>query len=415
MKFTLKRALLAIPMLALASQAYAALPAGLADTTQPGSVIVFPKFINAPPVTVDGNTVSRTEIEIGAVCPPVALFARNAVGCTAHAPVKVRFHWVCPGAEGFDSNICRETNFDVVLSINGKLAFSADGIQINSNSPIVPVPQCPRGYLIGWVVRQSDNAPIKYDALIGNAVIRGPAVASTGESTAVSAYSAITIQANDADPVSQDTTTAAVLGAANSSSPIIFTQANVTGTYKTITGVQVGDVRFDKTVAGLPTPNVLSETWLTFLTLDVLSNQPNNSVFVDLDFWNESDATVSSNPNFEQLLSSMTTFVCWEQIGLTAATTQGLGNGQVVPIAPIDPNLTQAFMGTRKGIVLAGPATKIADGHAPLDNIGAATLIGLVETIEGTVADGFQNRKYNFNMSSDGFAVDTLFVPRSTP
>jgi len=410
MRFIIKSALLALPALALATQAYAALPAGLADTTQPGSVIVFPKFINAGQVTVDGNTVSRTEIEIGAVCPPLAAFARNAVGCVEHAPVKVRFHWVCPGAEGFDSNICRETDFDVVLSINGKLAFSADGIPINTNSPTVPAPKCARGYLLGWVIRASDDAPIKFDALIGNGVIRGPNVASSGTSTAVSAYSAVTIQANDADPLN------AQLGAANSSSPLIFTAANAPGTYKTITGVQVGDVRFDKTVAGLPTPNVLSQTALTFLTLDVRSNQPNNPVFADLDFWNESNAGVSStNPNFERLMSSFTTFVCWEQVGLTQASTVSLGNGQTAPVAAIDPNLNQGFMGTRKGIVLAGPATKIADGNAPSDSEGPVTLIGLVDTIEGTVADGFQNRKYNFNMSSDGFPVNTTFIPRSTP
>jgi len=207
-----------------------------------------------------------------------------------------------------------------------------------------------------------------------------------------------------------------VLGPPNSSAPLAFTFANAPGTYKTITGVQVGDVRFDKTVAGAPTPNVLSETFLTFLTLDVRSNQSNNPVFVDLDFWNESSAGVSStNPNFERLLSTMTTFVCWEQIGLTTTTTVGLGNGQTVTVQGIDPNLTQAFMGTRKGIVLAGPAVKQSDGNAPLDDIGPVTLIGIVETIEGTVADGFQNRKYNFNMSSDNVPVNTFFVPRNTP
>ena len=213
MKFFTKSALLALPALALATRRMRLLPRGLADITQPGSVIIFPKFINQGSVIVDGNTVSRTEIEIGAVCPPLAAFARNQVGCTEHAPVKVRFHWVCPGFEGFDSNICRESDFEVVLSINGKLAFSADGIQINSNSPIVPTPRCQRGYLIGWVIRATDDAPIKYDALIGNAVIRGPNVASSGSSTAVSAYSAITIQANDADAVG------AVLGSPNSSAP----------------------------------------------------------------------------------------------------------------------------------------------------------------------------------------------------
>ena len=47
MKFIIKRGALALPALALATPAFAALPAGLADITQPGSVIVFPKFINA--------------------------------------------------------------------------------------------------------------------------------------------------------------------------------------------------------------------------------------------------------------------------------------------------------------------------------------------------------------------------------
>jgi hypothetical protein len=68
-------------------------------------------------------------------------------------------------------------------------------------------------------------------------------------------------------------------------------------------------------------------------------------------------------------------------------------------------------MGTRKGIVLAGPATKIQNG-APDDDTGPVTLIGLVETVEGTAANGFQERKYNFNMQNDSFPVDTTFFPR---
>ena len=123
----------------------------------------------------------------------------------------------------------------------------------------------------------------------------------------------------------------------------------------------------------------------------------------------------ATNHNFERLLSSFTTFVCCEQIGLTTDGSVMLGNGQTAPQAAIDPNLNQGFMGTRKGVVLAGPATKIADGNAPSDSEGPVTLIGLVETVEGTVADGFQNRKYNFNMSSDGFPVNTAFIPRATP
>jgi hypothetical protein len=43
------------------------------------------------------------------------------------------------------------------------------------------------------------------------------------------------------------------------------------------------------------------------------------------------------------------------------------------------------------------------------------TLIGLVETSEGTVANGFLERKYNFNMQNDSFPVNTIFFPRTGP
>jgi hypothetical protein len=38
-------------------------------------------------------------------------------------------------------------------------------------------------------------------------------------------------------------------------------------------------------------------------------------------------------------------------------------------------------------------------------------LIGLVETIEGTAANGFQERRYIYNMQNDSFPVPTTFVP----
>jgi hypothetical protein len=157
-----------------------------------------------------------------------------------------------------------------------------------------------------------------------------------------------------------------------------------------VTGVQIGDVRFDKTAPSAPLPDVLSETFLVFLTLNVRSNRPNNPTFVPLNFYNESSSSSreSSNPNFESRLSTFWEFVCWDQVQLST----------------IDPNLTQAFMGTRKGLVIAGPARKIQSG-APGDSTGPVTLIGLVETIEGTAANSFQERKYNFNMSSNGVPI----------
>jgi hypothetical protein len=357
MKLITKCALLLMPVFASVTPAFAISPAGLSDSQQPGSVIIYPKFVNLPAVNVDGNTVPQTEIEAGAVCPPA--FVAGGGTCAEHQPVTVLFHWVCPGAEGVNSNICPEEDFEVSLTVDGKVAFSADGTPINSNSPLVPAAPCPRGYLIGFA--QSD-LPVSFDGLIGNAVIRGGNLAvgpNAGSSTAVSAYQAITIQAGTA-----------------------------------VTGVQIGDVRLDKTTTGPPLPNVLSRTSLILLTTDVLGNAPNNPTFVNLNFWNESlgGAVGSANPTVEHRTSTSVEFVCWVQVPLSA-----LAGG----------NLTQAFQGTRKGIVIAGPARKVRDHNAPGDTTGPVTLIGLVETVEGTAANSFLERKYNFNMSTNGILVPT--------
>jgi len=211
-------------------------------------------------------------------------------------------------------------------------------------------------------------------------------------STGLSAYSALQIQADPAlanngligtTPLSDET----------GQGQLFFDGAP--GHYTQITGSFAGDVRFDKIAAGAPLPNVLGETLITFLTLDVLSNLPNNPTFVPLQFWNESLATVSStNPAFEALTSTMWEFVCWDQVQLST----------------INVNLTQAFQGTRKGIVRAGPAVKVENG-APNDGTGFVTLLGLIETIEGTAANSFLERKYNFNTVNNSVDIPTKFVP----
>src|SRR5271167_1605506 len=116
MKFTVKAARLAgllVPMLALAAVAFAQVrPLTLSDATEPGSVIVFPKFINAPPVVLPGSTPTTTvlapatELAIGVICP-------KGAGCAADQPVKIRFHWVCGTTEAnlAGSFICQESDF----------------------------------------------------------------------------------------------------------------------------------------------------------------------------------------------------------------------------------------------------------------------------------------------------------------
>jgi len=372
--------------------------ATLSDAQQPGSVVVYPKFINelfngGSPIIVDGVSVPQTEIEIGAVCPPA--FVAGGGHCAEHQPVKIRFHWVCPGTEGMNSNICPEEDFEVNITVPGKLAFSANGLAINLNSPpLVPAPPCARGYLIGWVISPTNDLPIKFDGLVGNAVIRNPnlvAGPNAGMSTGLSAYNAIPIQADPA--------LANLAPIANQPGPLLFDGAP--GHYTQITGVQIGDVRFDRiapSTAAAIAPNILGRTNFNFLTLDVMSNRPNSPTFINLDFWNESLglAVGSSNPAFEHLISSFTEFVCWTQVPLSA-----LAGG----------SLTQTAQGTRKGVVSAGPANKIADGNAPADLPGPVTLLGLVETVEGTAANGFLERKYNFGMTHDGTPIAGEFVP----
>jgi hypothetical protein len=387
MKFMTKCAVLLAPVLALATPAFASPPASLNDSEQPGSAIIFPKFINMPRVLVDGPpgiAVARTEIELGAVCP-------SGQVCPEGTKVKIRAHWVCPGKEGVDSNICIEEDFVITtLTVNGKVVFAPDGIAINSNSPRVPPAPCARGYLIAWVIRATDDAPIKFDALIGNAVIRGPAL-SSGFSTSVSAYNAIPIQANTIDAVN------APLG-----TPLDFDGAS--GGYQQLTDVQTGDVRFDKTAAqpGGPDPQVFSQTFLIFLTLDVASGLPNNPTFVPLVFYNENEVPTSI---------SFYEFTCWDQVSLF-----DLAHGTTA--------LTQNFQTTRKGIVIAGPAHKVDIGSGDPGGSGNATLIGVVETNEGTAAEMYMERKYDFNMVSPflnggniegipvpGTIVTTLFFP----
>jgi len=394
MKFLVKCAVLLMPALALAMPALGQdRDVRLSDSQEPGSVIIFPKFINRAAVRLDnattGPVLPRTEIEIGVLCP-------RGVTCTEHQPVKIRFHWQCPGSQDpFFKYVCPETDFDLVVSVNGKIAFSADGLPINSNTPRIPKPPCANGYLIGWVVNQSD-LPIKWDGLIGEAILRGPAIvdppglgALSGTSLAVSAYSGITIQG----PIA----------------PANGTLIDVAGNelhfsgdprqYLGVTGVLFGDVKFDNLatdpVHTVPTPvNAFSRTFLTFLTLDTNSNHPNNPTFVPLQFFNESSRTPSTtNNDFEMLTSTFVEFICYGQFALST---------------DIDANLTQAFQGTRKGTFIAGPAEKFAFGGTG-DEVGAVTLLGLVHTIEGTAANNYMERSYIYSLSNDSVFVETEF------
>jgi hypothetical protein len=356
-----------MPALALAMPAFAQVrPLTLSDSQEPGSVIVFPKFVKGT-IGVDGVTTSRTEIEVGVVCP------RGAT-CAEHEPVKIRFHWVCGAVEGVNSQICRENDFDITTTVNGKVVFGPDAIPIPGSPAVTPgtppAALCNAGYLIGWVINTNDQ-PIKFDGLIGDAVIRET-------STSVGAYSAIPIQAATglANLAPITTSTDPLTGIPS----LVFDGAD--GHYLAVPGTVKGDVKYDRLTG---TGGTLSQTYLTLLTLDVRSDQPNFPTGVDIDFYTPG----------ETLLSESLEFVCWTQVSLTG----------------IDPNLNQTFMG-RKGVFLTGPAYKFPI-NGIFDTAGPVTLLGLVETLEGPTTDITQ-RGYFTGTFNDSDPVPTIFVPEFT-
>jgi hypothetical protein len=324
-----------MPALALASPAFAqANSPTLADFQAPGSVIVFPKYVKGT-VSVDGAPAEETEIEVGVVCP-------KGVTCPEHQSVKIRFHWVCPSDQAFEHKfICKENDFDVVTSMDGKVVFDPDGVAI-AGSAAVTVPQapCKQGYLIGWVINTADQ-PIKFDGLIGDAVIRA-------SGTAVQAYRGITIQA---DPALANGALISTPADPLTGTPTLAFDSGP-GHYQALSGAIYGDVRYDNDNG----PTTFVNSWLILMTLDVRSNQSNYPVNVALDFWNET----------ERLVSTSTEFVCWTQVRLS----------------DIDPNLTQAGMGTRKGLFQSGQAVKFPYSGI-FDTAGYVTLLGLVQTNEG--------------------------------
>jgi hypothetical protein len=231
----------------------------------------------------------------------------------------------------------------------------------------VPAAPCPGGYLIGWVITPTSDTPIKFDGLIGDAVMRPSGTAQAG-------YNAIPIQA---DPNLANG--AAV--ATNANGALLFDGG--AGHYQAITGQVMGDVRYTNTTG--PT---LASGLLTLLTLDVKSNRPNNPVFVDLDFFGGNPSNIGN----ENQLSTSTEFICWEEI----------------PITSINPALTTTLMG-RKGVFVSAPATKVQI-FGITDESGPTTLLGLSETQEN-----FGARVSFSNLFNSSVAVPTHFLPTPSP
>src|SRR5262245_83883 len=243
----------------------------LNDSEEPGSVIVFPKFIRGLVSPSGAGTTPKTEITVSVVCP-------DNIVCSEGQRVKIRFHWVCPADASF---VCRDNDFDVMTTVNGSAVFNTEHLSTGA-TVVVPLPPCNQGYLIGCVEDNSDR-PIKFDGLIGNAVLRESA-------SAILSYNGIPIQASPA------LATGALIPDGN----LVFD--GMPGHYKALTGVIFATVVFDKppTFSSIywysKSTTQSSSTLLTLLTLDTLANRPNFPTFVDLNFYNSQEVLLSTGP-----------------------------------------------------------------------------------------------------------------------
>jgi hypothetical protein len=379
MKFKIKGARLAmllVPALALAAPAFAQVRATtLSDSQEPGSVIVFPKFLQGTVGLPEGVLAPITELEIGVVCP-------KGVICPEHEPIKLRLHWVCGATEAdiATSFVCKETDFDITATVFEKIVLTPNGEQISAYAPglpnhFSPAANCPQGggYLIAWVISPANDKPIKFDGLIGDAHLRpGSPVGGAGSPSALADYDAIPIQA---DPHLANGAAITVGGNGG-----LFFDGGA-GHYQAVTGQVLGDIRYTNLTSG-PT---FTLGVLTLLTLDVKSNRPNDPVFVDLDFFGGNPSTIGN----ENQLSTSTDFICWEE----------------VPITAINADLTTQMMG-RKGVFVSAPA---------VDNTTGAnvTLLGLSEVLEGGVFPpaGPWPRASFTGLFNSSVPVPTKFVP----
>jgi hypothetical protein len=340
----------------------------LNDSQEPGSVLVFPYFRTGTVPSSESMETPKTQLEISVTCPRGTSCVKGDNN-TGEA-VRLRAHWVCPGG-ALDK--CEEVNFNLSTTVNGTVFFNPDnapGMSTPSNTGLrnatVPPPPCPRGFLIVWVIDQFDR-PIKYDGLIGSAVIREGTRSAVG-------YNALPIQA--ASGLAARAPTDENPGPGGFNGKLDFNGSE----YKAITGKIFGTLRYEN--AAFPTLSI-GQTRLILLTLDAVSNLPNERTFVNLDFFKTDETLVSDSVDF----------VCWTRVRLT----------------DINPDLIIANMG-RKGLV---ESTAVVQGSVQT-GFRSVTLVGLVQTDERTGADIIE-RDWIYSLYNDSCPVPTTFTPSGSP
>jgi hypothetical protein len=304
-----------------------------AASGQTGSVIVFPKFVKGT-LEVDGVPKARTEIEIQARCP-------SNTTCPVDEPIKIRFHWVCPGIDDISTkDICKESGFDISLSPNGKVVLNPENSTPARENPASSAP-CPSGYLIGWVIDATTNQPIKYDGLTGSTILRDArGTTESSDAIAIPADPTLAVRANITTEIDSRTGTPS----------LVFDGG--AGHYQALSAGLPASFEFHKLTGPLST----SEASLILLTLDVRLNRPNYPTFIDLDFRSDQGVEASTSWNF----------TCWTEIQNPT----------------IDAYFTLVGALTHDGVIISGRAIKVPFGGIS-DVPGPVTLLGLAPSDEG--------------------------------
>ena|SRR2546425_410125 len=355
----------------------------LNDSQEPGSVLVFPKFIRGTVSSPDqvnnpANGLPRSMFQISVVCP-------TGVDCFNTPPnislVTLKAHWVCPPDAADVTSTCNETDFHLYASVWGTVLFNPENLSndrsvTGQNRNNVMTPPCKEGYLIAWVVDNdvNDNA-IKFDGLIGGAVIRSNdlVVGGVALSNSTRSYGAIPIQA-----LSSTSTYDFVLPGTpqGPNGPLVFDGKTQ---YKAVTGTIYGSLRF----ANGPEGGATQDTRLVLLTLDVASNQHNDRTDVGLTFYSE----------FEDSASTATHFTCW-------------GETELRDLNIHEDNLV--FQDSGYGLVKSTSALQ--------NSTVGVTLLGLIEsreelTVSIGVASVSVRRDYTFPLFNDSYPIETTFFP----
>jgi len=342
-------------LLAIGAAAPRVAHAGLNDSQEPGSVLVFPYFRKGTVPSNQSATHPKTEIEISVTCPRGTQCVEG--GLNTGEAVRLQALWVCPGDA--TNPICGKVPFDLETTVNGTLFFHPTQEGALSGAAVVPEAPCARGFLIVWVVDQQ-NRPIKYDGLIGNAVVREQTNSAVG-------YNAVGIQAGLLLPVRAPTDRH--FGPGGFNGRLDFNGIE----YMPVAGKIFGTVRYPRPSDATQPP--LDDTRLILLTLDVAAGQPNQPTSVGLDFF-KADETLSSDS---------VDFVCWTRVRLT----------------DINPNFTSAVMG-RKGQV---------ESTSALQAGRSVTLMGLVQTEELNPGNQAITHDWIYSLNTGGRPVPTRFAP----